>query len=80
MRRFAIACVGALVAAVVCAFAGYWLVEMASSNTHDRSMEAAMTGIFVFGPLGAIAGFVAGLIIGRRPRAATVVTDTHTPG
>jgi len=31
---------------------------MLSSNTHDKSMEAAMTGAFYTGPLAAVLGFV----------------------
>ncbi|MGE3646381.1 MAG: hypothetical protein AB7F96_21250 [Beijerinckiaceae bacterium] len=38
------------------AFGGGWLVSVLSSNTHDRAMEAAMTGAFVLGPLGAAVG------------------------
>ena len=35
-------------------FGGIGLVYMLSSNQHDRSMEAAMTGAFVVGPLTAL--------------------------
>ena len=38
--------------------AGYFLVEGLSSNTHDRSLEAAMTGAFVVGPLFAVVAFI----------------------
>ena len=41
-------------------------IELFSSNSHDRSMEAAMTGAFVTGPIGAILGVIAALF--RRPR------------
>jgi len=30
---------------------GMFLIEAFSSNRHDRSVEAAMTGAFVVGPL-----------------------------
>jgi hypothetical protein len=48
------------------AFAGYFLIDWFSSNTHDRSVEAAMTSAFVLGPLGAIVGFIVGFILGKR--------------
>ena len=50
------------------AFAGYWLIMELSSNVHDRSVEAAMTSAFFFGPIGAVIAFVIGLVLGgRRP-------------
>lgn len=44
---------------VVFAMVGYVLISLLSSNQHDRSVEAAMTSVFVFGPIGAL---VAGLL------------------
>ena len=41
------------------------LVTQLSSNTHDVSVEAAMTAIFVGGPVGAIVGFIAGFVSSR---------------
>ena len=35
-------------------FGGMVLIEAVSSNRHDQSVEAAMTGAFVFGTLAAI--------------------------
>lgn len=35
-------------------FGGLGLVLLLSNNQHDRSMEAAMTGAFVVGPLTAL--------------------------
>ncbi len=50
------------------AFGGGSLVSLLTSNTHDPGVEAAMTGAFVLGPLGAAAGCLAGLRRGsRRP-------------
>ena len=66
MRRFAIAVLFALVGYLVAAVAGYFLVGALSSNTHDRSLETAMTSAFVFGPLGAVVAFVIGFIRGGR--------------
>jgi hypothetical protein len=37
------------------------LVNLMSSNSHDRSVEAAMTGAFFIGPLVAVLAFVATL-------------------
>jgi hypothetical protein len=34
--------------------AGFGLVHLLSSNRHDKSMEAAMTGFFVAGPIVAL--------------------------
>jgi hypothetical protein len=56
-------------------FIGYWLIMWFSSNTHDRSMEAGMTGAFVLGPLSALVGFIAGVF--RRP-GSSVHRDTAT--
>lgn len=59
MKRFLLSCVGASLGYILGAVAGYFLVEGLSSNTHDRSLEAAMTGAFVVGPLFAIVAFIA---------------------
>jgi len=63
MKRFAIGLVSTIAGYVIAAFAGYWLIEWFSPNVHDKSLEAAMTSVFVFGPIGAIVGLVAGLKI-----------------
>jgi uncharacterized membrane protein YeaQ/YmgE (transglycosylase-associated protein family) len=42
---------------VIGAFCGGYLVSRFSANTHDRSIEAAMTGAFVIGPIIAILAF-----------------------
>ena len=64
MKRFAIATLFAIVGYLVAAVAGYFLIGALSSNTHDPSVEAAMTSAFVFGPLGAVVAFVIGFIRG----------------
>jgi len=66
MRRLGIAVLFAIVGYLVAAAASYFLVDLFSSNVHDRSVEAAMTSALVFGPLGAVAAFVAGFIRGGR--------------
>ena len=39
-----------------------------SSNVHDRSMEAAMTGAFVIGPLAGLVAVIVTIIYGLRRR------------
>jgi hypothetical protein len=46
---------------VIGAFGGGYLVSVLSSNQHDGSVEAAMTGAFVLGPILALVGLVVGL-------------------
>ena len=62
MKRFAIGVLCGLVGYVAIAAAGYFLVALISPNMHDRSVEAAMTAAFVFGPIGAILAFIGGFI------------------
>jgi hypothetical protein len=50
------------------AFGGGLLVSVLSSNTHDRSVEAAMTGAFVLGPLAAVVGALVGICRTKAPR------------
>jgi hypothetical protein len=44
------------------AMLGYFLILQASSNVHDRAMEAGMTAAFVFGPVVGLIGFVVGMV------------------
>lgn len=69
MRRYVVAVVGSVLGYVIAAVGGYFLVGLLSSNTHDRSVEAAMTAAFVFGPIGAILAFIVGLVFGGRSPA-----------
>jgi hypothetical protein len=62
MKRFGIALLFAVVGYLVAAMASYFFVGVLSSNTHDRSVEAAMTSVFFFGPIGALVAFVASFI------------------
>jgi hypothetical protein len=75
MRRFGLGMLfaigGYFAAAVVC----YFLIDQFSSNTHDRSVEAAMTSAFVFGPLGAVAAFAVGFIHAGRSTGARTGTE-----
>jgi hypothetical protein len=65
MRRFLAALLGMIVGYPLFAFAGYWAIALLSGNQFDGSVEAAMTAAFVFGPAGAIIGFVTGAILGK---------------
>jgi hypothetical protein len=66
MRRLVFSLIGTIGGCVLGAVVGYALVSRASSNTHDRPVEAAMTGAFVTGPLGAVVCGVTGFLLGRR--------------
>jgi hypothetical protein len=46
-------------------FAGYWVIELFSDNAFDRSLEASMTAMFVFGPARAIIWISSGIGSGR---------------
>jgi hypothetical protein len=71
MKRFGIGVLCAIGGYFAGAFAGYWLIEWFSSNAHDRSVEAAMSSIFVWGPFAAVVAFVAGFLwSGRAARGA----------
>jgi hypothetical protein len=62
MRRFGIGLLWAIVGYFAVACASYFLVLQFSPNTHDRSVEAAMTSVFFYGPVGAVVAFVVGFI------------------
>jgi hypothetical protein len=63
MRRIVMAVLGLLIGYPVFAFIGYWMIQLFSGNTFDRSMEADMTAVFAIGPLGAVVGLVVGLVM-----------------
>lgn len=67
MRRLAIGLAYAAGGYVGGGVLGYLLVQMVSSNAHDRALEAAMTGAFVVGPLVAIVAGIVGALRGGRP-------------
>lgn len=62
MKRFGVGLLCAIAGYVVVAFASYFLIGQFSSNTHDRSVEAAMTSVFFYGPIGAVIAFVVGFV------------------
>jgi hypothetical protein len=77
MRRVGFGLLWAIPAYLVGAFGGGFLISLLSSNTHDRSVEAAMTGAFVLGPLAGLIGFVVGAVRAAppaSPRRDTTVT------
>jgi hypothetical protein len=65
MRRLFLALAGLVAGYVAGAALGALLIAVFSSNTHDRSVEAAVTGAFVTGPLGAVLGVAAGFLSRR---------------
>ena len=62
MPRFGLALAYALGGYVLAAGIGYLVIQQFSSNVHDRDLEAAMTGAFVVGPIGAAVAFVIGFV------------------
>jgi len=72
MRRLAIGLLYAVAGYVAGAVATYFAIQAFSGNTHDRELEAAMTGAFAGGPLVAVVAGVVGAIRAkpRPPRAA----------
>jgi hypothetical protein len=66
MRRLLAALLGMLIGYPVFAFVGYGAIGLLSGNHFDRSVEASMTAAFVIGPMGAIIGLIAGIILGKK--------------
>jgi hypothetical protein len=65
LRSLAVGLGWAIVGYLIGAFGGGWLVTKLSSNMHDRSTEAAMTGAFVYGPALALIAFIVGFVRSR---------------
>ncbi|MDP1769680.1 MAG: hypothetical protein Q8L74_12890 [Nitrospirota bacterium] len=68
MKTFRRALLAAISRYLVGLFSGMLLIEVLSSNTHDNSVEAAMTGAFVFGPFMAL---IAMILVFRSRRSRT---------
>lgn len=66
MKTFGVGLLAAILGYVVGLFGTMAVIEMFSSNTHDKSLEAAMTGSFVGGPVIAIVAVVVILILRAR--------------
>jgi len=60
MKYFGIALLAGIIGYVLFAALSYFLIGKFSGNGHDRGVEASMTSIFVYGPI----GFILSLIIG----------------
>lgn len=61
--RFLLGLIGGFAAGAVI---GAVLVELLSKNTHDKSLEIAMTAFFFAGPIGAVIGAATALLAMRR--------------
>jgi hypothetical protein len=59
MKILLLSLLAAVLGYVVGVVGGMLLINAFSSNSFDRSMEAAMTGAFVTGPLLALVSFIA---------------------
>jgi len=66
MRRLRIGLACAAGGYLLGALVGYFLIATFSGNTHDRSVEAAMTAAFAVGPFGAVVAFVVGVVFGGK--------------
>ncbi|WP_020607333.1 hypothetical protein [Spirosoma spitsbergense] len=60
MKYIGIGFLIAIAGYVLTAFLSYYLIGKFSSNGHDRSVEASMTSIFVYGPIGFVLAFIGG--------------------
>jgi hypothetical protein len=68
VKRVAIAAIWAVGGYLVGGFGGGLLINALSSNQFDRSVEAAMTGAFVTGPLGGVIAFIVGFVRSGRTK------------
>lgn len=73
-RRLGFGLLFGLLAFLAGALASYFLVLRFSSNVHDRSVEAAMTSVFFYGPAAGLIGFAAGMAFGGRKPQRTPET------
>lgn len=66
MKTVGVALLAAILGYVVGLFGTMAAIELFSSNTQDKSIEAAMTGAFVGGPLIAVISVIAILVLRRK--------------
>ena len=62
MKTLGLSLLAAVIGYIVGLFGGMGLINLLSSNNHDRSLEAAMTGAFFIGPLVAVLAFIITLV------------------
>jgi hypothetical protein len=85
LRRLGIGFLCAILSYPIGVVVGMVLISQCSTNVHDRSVEAAMTGAFFVGPLAAVIGFVIGLVRARPggvglPSAGGATPEAGGPG
>ncbi len=68
MKTFGLALLAAVGGYAAGFIGGMLTIEAFSTNSHDKSLEAAMTGAFVIGPLVAVIAVVVVLISRARAR------------
>jgi hypothetical protein len=66
MKTFGLGVLAALGGYIIGMLSGMFLIEAFSSNRHDRSMETAMTGAFVMGPMMAVIAVIVVVVIRTR--------------
>ena len=66
MRTFGLAVLAAIGGYVIGLFGGMILIETVSSNVHDKSIEAAMTGAFVIGPFVSVVAVIVVVVFRSR--------------
>lgn len=66
MKTFGLAALGAIGGYFLGLFSGMFMIESFSSNRHDQSVEAAMTGAFVVGPLMAVTAVIIVVVLRSR--------------
>lgn len=66
MRTAAFCLIGLVAGYVIGAGLGAAAIQLLSANTHDKSIEMAMTSAFVTGPIGATIGIVVGWLRARK--------------
>ncbi|HEX4892462.1 MAG TPA: hypothetical protein VFV47_04185 [Hyphomicrobiaceae bacterium] len=71
MHRLLKVFLGLIIGYVIGALLGAAGTQAFSTNTHDKSLEVAMTSIFFFGPAGAVLGAFAGMFWPSKPKSPT---------
>ena len=66
LARIGVLLLAAGVGYVAGAFGGGFLVSLLSSNRHDKSVEAAMTGAFVIGPIVALIASIIAFLVTKK--------------